>query len=365
MLAGNAIAMPAGHQSFLGGPWELLVQMGLEGEGMCFPITVTDSNKVTKLEQVFPVIGTPLKIKLEKYLPDLRWETTSKKSSEGGVAAKVVFKGENLNQEMWLSTSDPAKKSVSSSIGGIKIAELYDANTISVLAQELGSGAVGILTVWPNDSNTPTEFVVLLSKTVVLPNSPYKISVTEYVPHYSYDQETKKVSNLPDSPLNPAIKVSIDDSNSVRDGWVWEKFGTYPHMQKQMPLRMAFTSFELDISNGSYLLLAARGATPQLLFTEGGKLTLKKAALGESLALADKKYSFSIESLDDDSVVETTWKNKSENLLNPALIATLEGDTANEQIVIEFDKPYHLKTKSGTLALLYRHVTSPSKETAK
>ena len=81
--------------------------------------------------------------------------------------------------------------------------------------------------------------------------------------------------------------------------------------------------------------------------------------------LADKKYSFSIESLAADSVVETTWKNNSENLLNPALIATLEGDASNEQVVIEFDKPCHQKTKSGTLALLYRHVSSPSKETAK
>ena len=42
---------------------------------------------------------------------------------------------------------------------------------------------------------------------------------------------------------------------------------------------------------------------------------LKKVTLGESLALADKKYSFSIESLAADSVVETIWKNNSENLL--------------------------------------------------
>jgi hypothetical protein len=136
-------------------------------------------------------------------------------------------------------------------------------------------------------------------------------------------------------------------------------------MQKQMPLRMAFISFEFDNPNGSYLILAAQGATPQLLFTENGKLTLKEATLGKSFLLADKKYSFSIESLTANSVVETIWKNNSENLLNPALIATMEGDTANEQVVIEFDKPCHLKTKSGTLALLYRHVTLPSKETAK
>jgi len=146
---------------------------------------------------------------------------------------------------------------------------------------------------------------------------------------------------------------------------VWEKFGTYPHMQKQMPLRMAFTSLELESSNGSYLFLVARGATPRVLFTEEGKLTLKNARLGESFALADKKYSFSIESLEADSVVETAWKNHSENLLNPALIATLDGDSNNEQIVIELGKPSHLKTKSGTLALLYRQVSLPSKETAK
>jgi len=364
-LSGSAGAMSGGHHSFLGGPWELFVQMGLENEGMSFPVTIADCNKVTKLEQVFPVIGTPLKVKLEKYLPDLRWETTAKKSSDGAFVAKVAFKGEKLNQEMWLSSSDMTKQSISSSIGGIRIAELHDGNTIEKLAQELKSGAIGVLTVWPNDSNTPTEFIVLPKKKVVLPNSPYKISMMEYVPRYSYDTEKKKVSNLAGSPLNPAIKVSIDDGNSVREGWVWEKFGTYPHMQKQMPLRMAFTSLEFDNPNGSYLLLAARGAPPQMLCSEEGKLTLRKVNLGEPFALADKKYSLSIESLAADSIIETTWKNNSENLLNPALIVTLEGDAANEQIILELGKPSHQKTKSGTLALLYRHVTSPSKETAK
>jgi hypothetical protein len=94
-LINQGLVMSAGqHHWFLAGPWELVVKMGLEGEGLRFPLSVSDENKPHKLDTVLPVTGTPIKIWLETYIPDLKWETTAVKHPGGGVAAKLTIEGE-------------------------------------------------------------------------------------------------------------------------------------------------------------------------------------------------------------------------------------------------------------------------------
>ena len=54
--------------------------------------------------------------------------------------------------------------------------------------------------------------------------------------------------------------------------------------------------------------------------------------------------------------IETTWKNGSEMLLHPAVVATITQGDAAEQVVLELGQPCHHKTTAGTLVVLYRHV---------
>ena len=51
---------------------------------------------------VTPVMGTPIKVKLERYLPDMKWETTAVADPNGGPVAKLSLRGENLQQDIWL-----------------------------------------------------------------------------------------------------------------------------------------------------------------------------------------------------------------------------------------------------------------------
>ncbi|MEK7996131.1 MAG: hypothetical protein AAB403_20220, partial [Planctomycetota bacterium] len=156
-----AWAGPAGaHHSFLGGPWELVVKMGLEGDGLRFPLAVSDESKPQKFDVVLPVTGTPIRVKLEQYVPDLAWETVAVEDPAGDIVAKLAIKGKNMEQNIWLSPGDPARQSISSRVGGVAIRRFHNPDTAEALVRELTHPkAVGILSVWPEQGGRPFECV--------------------------------------------------------------------------------------------------------------------------------------------------------------------------------------------------------------
>jgi hypothetical protein len=100
-LVNQACAATAGpHHSFLGGPWEIIVKTRLYGEGLRFPLTVSEENKPQKLDKVLPIKDTPIEIRLEDYVPDLKWETDAVKHSGGEIAAKLLINGKNVQRQL-------------------------------------------------------------------------------------------------------------------------------------------------------------------------------------------------------------------------------------------------------------------------
>jgi len=354
---GRARAMSAGpHHSFLGGPWELVVKMGLEGEGLRFPVTVPDESRPHKFDNTLPVMGTSISVRLEDYVPDLGWETAAVKQPGAGTVAKLIVKGKDLEQQtIWLNSADLSRQSMSSSIGGVAIRKLHDPKKAEKLIRELTHDkAVGILSVWSENSGSPFECVARVAETVAVPQSKYKLTVLEYVPHYSIDTETKKVTSQSDKPINPAVKVAVSDGSSTSEQWLWAKFASSPHEQTDLPLRIRFAEFDLRNLKGRYIIVTSGGLKPRLLFAEKGKKRVENAVLGNFYPFADADYSFGIEMLIDEAIIRTDWKNNSERLLRPAIVATIEQDGAGQQTVLELNRPFHHKTKFGTLVLLYK-----------
>ena len=348
-----------GHHSFLGGPWELVVKMGMDGRALRFPLTVADENKVHKFEDVLPVKGTPIKIRIEQYLPNLGWETAAVRHPGGGTVAKLTVKGKDLEQDLWLSSANPSKQSMSSRVGSIAIVELKNTKTAEKIVRELAdSKAVGILTVWPDGGSAPLEFAARPGRMLSVPG--YKLAVDEYVPHYSIDLETREVVSMSGKPANPAIKIVSDDGTRALEQWVWAKFPSSPHENATIPLRMKFTECDLDGSPGRSILITAPGSQRWLLYSRKGKKRMEQAALGKSYRLADAGYSFKIEDIVDGAIVKTDWKNRSETLLHPAVVATIEQNGASRQTVLEMNKPFHHKTEFGMLVLLYRRGPAPA-----
>lgn len=349
------------HHSFLGGPWELVVKMGLEGDGLRFPLAVSDESKPQKFDAVLPVKGIAVQVKLEQYVPDLAWQTVAVEQPGGGIVAKLSAKGKDLSQDIWLNPDDPARQSITSAVGGVTIKRLYNPDTAESLVREMTHPkVVGILTVWLEDSNRPFECAVKKAESITIPGSAYKLTVLEYMPHYSVDTKTKKVSNQSDKPVNPAIKLSIRNGRKTFEQWLWAKFPSSPHEKTKLPLRMRFTDFNLRSDDkGAYILAVASGTGPWLLLSKNGEKRAENALFEQPYPFSDKDYSFSIEKIMDGAIIKTEWKNNSERLLCPAIIATIEESGASEQAVLELNKPLHHRTKSGVLVLLYRRSPAP------
>ena len=108
---------------------------------------------------------------------------------------------------------------------------------------------------------------------------------------------TSHLSGLFYRNINPAIKISVDDGENTYEQWLWAKFPSSPHKDLQLPLRMRFTDFNLGSTGGKYILVAARGSEPWLLFSKKGKTRAEKAILGQPYPFSNEQYSFIIENV--------------------------------------------------------------------
>ncbi|MHC4726020.1 MAG: hypothetical protein ACYS17_02235 [Planctomycetota bacterium] len=350
------------RQAMLGGPWEIVVQMGMNGSTMSFPVKVTNENKTTMLNKVLPLMGSPIKIRLMQYLPDLKWDTSIVEDSKGGAVVQIKAKGVNLNQDIWLSSADTAKQSISSQVGGIKIVKLHNPQGIEKIMRELTSRrSIGIVSIWDKDLKNPLEYVINTGDTITLPISDYKLKILEYLPHYSIDTTTRKVTNQSTKPVNPAIKINLDNSKDNYDQWLWSKFPSSPHMKKTLPLRLQFTDFDIGATPGNYILVAADDSEPWLFYIKDGRKHVEQAKLKQEYPFTRKAYSFSIEEFAPSAYIKNTWKKGSEELLAPAIIASIEENKTSSQLVLEFNKPNHHRSASGTMVLLYRREASGSR----
>lgn len=349
------------HHVFLGGPWELVVQAGLEGKGLRFPLTVENEASAQKLDTALPLMGTPISVRLDQYVPDLKWESKPVAKPGAGSVAKVLVEGKDLKQEIWLCSDDPMRKSISSSIGSVGIHYVGDEKAWGEMFAELKRpGAVGILTVWEEEAGRPVDFVVRPGQHVGLDKSGAKVEILEYIPHYSIDTMTKEVINRSDKPVNPAVRVRFLDGADVHETWLWSKFQSSPHSATKLPVRMKFTEIDVSGSEGNYVLFAVRGGDSRLLASQGGELRLVKAETDKPYAFAQAEYSFRIERIVHEATVVKEWANNTDRLINPAFVVTIEQGGNTEQAVLELNKPHHYRTDSGTYVLVFRRTPQPA-----
>ncbi|HEG43289.1 MAG TPA: hypothetical protein ENH94_04485 [Phycisphaerales bacterium] len=349
-------AYPKGSpHAFVGGPWEIAVSVGSPVQEFIFPVKVPDENKSSKLEKRLPIMGTPVKIRFDRYVPALSWETIVTEKPGSGAVASIVFKGPNLHQQMWLDTNESKKQSVTSSIGGIALKKIQNSYTIEKLSAALTSGSTpGVLLVWKEDAKKPLEYIVDTSKTIAIPGTNFKIKAAEYIPHYSIDTTSKEVTSASDKPLNPALKVSVSNDEKTVEQWLWSKFPTSPHVKYELPLRIEFQDFDLNDMDGSHIIAVAKGQPPYLFSSIDGKVQAQKIKSEDTYFLADKEYSFIVEKTYANAVTERKWKNIAQKLSNPAIIATIEYSGQESQAVLEFNKPFHFSSGNNAMIVVYR-----------
>jgi hypothetical protein len=221
--------------------------------------------------------------------------------------------------------------------------------------------SIGIVTIWNKNSDKPFEYVVNTGETLNLPISDYILKIVEYVPHFTVNTKTKEVTTKSNKPVNPAIKIKLDNGKDTYEQWLWSKFPSSPHMKENLPLRIQFTDFDIGSAPGNYILIAENGSEPWLFYLKDGKTHAEPAKFKNEYPFGQNAYTFSIEQFSNSANIKNTWRKGSEELIAPAIIANIEENKISKQVVLEFDKPIHHRATSGTMVLLYRREASSSR----
>jgi hypothetical protein len=343
------------HAQFLGGPYELLVKQGMQGAEMVFPVEIENQNAPSKLNKILPIMGSSAIIELEQFLPELVWEQYTEKSEDGGPVIKLRALGPGLEQEIWLCAEDKEKQSISSAIGGIAIKAVQsNADIVEIAAELTDSEAIGIMTVWHEKSDIPVTYVVSDGSEFSNKDASYKFKVLEYMPHYSVDTETRAITNASPEPKNPAVRIEFTQGDEPIEQWVFSRFRTHPHVPNKIPLRIEFTDFDLGSQPGNYMIVVSSTGKPIMYFVRDGKKVAEEVKFQSPYPLAKEGYDFLIDEAFSDVVLKERWKNNREQLLNPALIASIDRDGQKEQVVLELNKPEHIRSGAETMVVLFR-----------
>ncbi len=335
--------------------------MGHDGAALRTPLSIADEGKAQKLQTVMPVMGTPFKVKLERYLPDVKWETTPVDDPNGGPVARLSLRGEGLQQDIWLCARDRERQSISAHVGSVALRELPIPLDAQFVQESVDPEVTGVLLVWLSDTSAPLAYTVKPGKVVSPAGSPWKLTMLRYVPHYTIDRQTKQVTSQSDKPENPALEIRVEGNGQKYKQWLWALFASSPHQKQPLPFRAKFVDFHVSSESGRYILAVGQSAPSYLLSCQGGKKRIEPVETGKRYPFGDNRYSFGVDEVRPAARIATTWKEGSEVLLNPAVVATLIQSTSAEQILLELGKPYHHKTPSGTLVVLYRRVPDSPK----
>lgn len=357
----TAVCAAGPHDAFLSGPWEVMVRVGLDGDTLHFPIQVADEDKAEVLDQLLPVRQTPVTVRFRHYVPDLGWDVRCFDEPDGGHVAQVSLQGPDMNQAVWLDSADPKKRVVSSRIGGIEIKAWQNSQTSESLFKTIVMpDAVGVLSAWDKTSNVPVESVVMPGAVITLEQSQATLTVLRYVPNYSVGKASKAVVSSGEEPINPAILVRAEMDGQHYERWVWSRFDAPPHQQIDFPVRVSFSCTQLgQQTEGKYQLLTVKGCEPKMLYVRQDRLVLEDVTPEKRFSFAQADYGVVVNQVRCGASIKTVWHNRSNRLIRPALVATLRSQVIEQEVVLEFNKPYHYKTDSGTLVLVYRRLADP------
>jgi len=347
------------HSFMLKGPWDLLVQTSAN-QSFSFPVGVEKENQSQPLDMSFPVLGTPIKVQLQHYLPDLVWAAVVEEKQGRGSIVQLVIEGPDLEQERWLDSADPQRQMISSSIGRVFLEKYEDrANFPRNLRQLADPCSVGVMKIRLKDLGVLLELVVKPQQVISIPGTAYRITILEFYPHYSRNTEMNAESNLSDQPVNPAIKVKVENGETSYEKWLWARFPSFVHTDQTDQatltdsLEMNYRYFNFFGPTQDYVMVVdPNGANWMLRSEEEGFIT-EKPALEKGYPFTDE-YRFTVKQIHASAELKYEWRNGTEELRRPAIVVLFGIGEDTQEVVLELGKPEPLKVNEATYMLHFK-----------
>jgi hypothetical protein len=355
VVCGSALGYsPEMRKAMLGGPWELQISRSADASAVKFEVKVADEDKVAEIGTLVPVMGSPYKVRIEKYLPDLQWDSHGAEVEDGGVVVRLNVKGPNMETDIWLDSADVKKSAISAQVGGIQAVGISEPKQLEEMAKGLtDSKGVGLVSVWLEEGKKPLQYVVEKGKKAEIAGTPYTLEFADYLCHYSIDMETKKVTNASERPVNPAVLIRLSGGGKEYEKWLWSRFPASPHETNEMPFRAQFVGADFGGEGGKYVLLGAKGAEAWMIRSADKKKKAEKIKVGERYPFADEAYSVSVEEYFGSAELINEWKNGSETLKNPAIIVSVEKSGKKSEYALELNKPINHTEGTEAVSLVF------------
>ncbi|MCP4712189.1 MAG: hypothetical protein GY869_26495, partial [Planctomycetes bacterium] len=317
------------HSFMLKGPWDLVVTTSAN-QSFSFPVKVEKDDKFQPLDMSFPVLGTPITVQLQHYLPDLAWAPVVKDKPNGAGIVQLVIEGPDLEQERWLDSADPQRLSISSPIGRVFLEKYEDrANFPRNLKQLADPESVGVMKIRLKELGVLLEFVIKPQQVISIPGTDYRVTIMDFYPHYSHDTETNVDINLSDQPVNPAIKVKVEKGDTSYEKWLWARFPSFVHMDQtgemMAPdsLEMNYRYFNFFGTTQNYVMVVDPNEQNWMLKSEKEGFRTEKLALETAYPFTDE-YRFTVKQIHANAELAYEWKNATEVLRRPAIVVLFD-----------------------------------------
>ena len=347
------------HSFMLKGPWDLEVSTSAN-QSFSFPVKVEKENKSQPMDMSFPVLGTPIKVQLQHYLPDLVWAAVVEEKPYGGGIVQLVIEGPDLEQKRWLDSSDPQRLLISSAIGRVFLEKYEDrANFPRNLQQLADPCSVGVMKIRLKELGVLLELVVKPQQVISIPGTEYRITIQDFYPHYSRDTETNVDSNLSDQPVNPAIKVKVENGETSYEKWLWARFPSFVHMDQTEAeaagdsVEMNYRYFNFFGPTQNYVMVVDPNGQNWMLRSEEEGFITEKLAQEKAYRFTDE-YRFTVKQIHANAELKYEWRNATEELRRPALVVLFGIGEDTQQVVLELGKPQQLKVEEATYVLHFK-----------
>ena len=160
-------------------------------------------------------------------------------AGQGEPILLVDFKQGDWTSSAALTAGAAGRDTSLLSAGGPSVRFVWPTPTDADLAQfAAGFAEKHIISLQSSGAGSvPEETTVSVGKTGLLPNGGFEVEVQEYVPDFSYDSKTKKVTTRSQTPNNPAVHVLIRNQKSKEEKtrWLYANMPNFGHEQGAAP----------------------------------------------------------------------------------------------------------------------------------
>lgn len=277
-------------------------QTGAGGDAIpvSVPLEMPSPTAPAELDQVVTLPEPWGPVRLKRYLPRAALEQDVVPDSDPGAPPAILcaIEGATQSYQRWLVADDVQRNQLVSLIGTWRYMSVSDKRERAELYRQFENELTRDpkLIVSRADGGDPVELEVRDGAAHELKPLGCRVTTQVFYPHFRFDQEAGKPTNKSDKRLNPAVLVRIDMDGRTEERWVFAKHPEFRASEADaLPYRVVLDCpLDTDRTAPDFVLVTIGRTTHEVWSRHQGRVTVKRAAVGEKIDVPGSRYTFNI-----------------------------------------------------------------------